>query len=141
MTRANAITFTGGTNSLTLAPGSTITGRVVAFSTADILALGGSGSASFDVSQIGASAQYQGFGAFQKTGASTWTLTGTNLAAMSWILFHARLHHPLGNGRKHRHVQQPHHIRPACRIHGKPELHRDRRSTSPARSARSAPVA
>ena len=211
MTRANAITFTGGTNSLTLAPGSTITGRVVAFSAADTLALGGSGSASFDVSQIGASGQYQGFGAFQKTGASTWTLTGTNQAAMSWTvnagtlsvngsiassnftvnaggtiggngtignttinggtlspgnsigtltvqgnlvltvrrrlhrrslahqcrphqrhgyrdprrhraggvragrLLHARLHHPLGNGRKHRHVQQPHHIRPACR--------------------------
>ena len=86
VTRANAITFIGGTNSLTLAPGSTITGRVVAFSAADTMALGGSGSASFDVSQIGASGQYQGFGAFQKTGASTWTLTGTNQAVMSWAV-------------------------------------------------------
>ena len=86
MTRANAITFLGGTNSLTLAPGSTITGRVVAFSAADTLALGGSGNATFDVSQIGASGQYQGFGAFQKTGASTWTLTGTNQGVMSWAV-------------------------------------------------------
>ena len=86
VTRANAITFLGGTNSLTLAPGSTITGRVVAFSAADTLALGGSGSATFDVSQIGASGQYQGFGAFQKTGASTWTLTGTNQGVMSWAV-------------------------------------------------------
>src|SRR6516164_5683688 len=76
VTRANAITFTGGTNTLELRAGSTIIGNVVAFSAADTLALGGSGSASFDVSQIGASAQYQGFGAFQKTGSSTWTLSG-----------------------------------------------------------------
>jgi len=86
VTRANAITFTGGTNTLELRAGSTITGNVVAFSTADTLALGGSGSASFDVSQIGSSAQYQGFGAFQKTGSSTWTLSGTNTAALPWTI-------------------------------------------------------
>jgi uncharacterized protein with beta-barrel porin domain len=85
-TRANAITFTGGTNTLELRPGSAITGNVVAFSAADTLALGGSGSASFDGSQIGASAQYQGFGVFQKTGSSTWTLTGTNSAVMPWTV-------------------------------------------------------
>jgi len=86
VTRANAITFTGGTNTLELRPGSTITGNVVAFSTADTLALGGSGSASFDVSQIRSSAQYQGFGVFQKTGASTWTLTGTTGTVTSWTV-------------------------------------------------------
>jgi uncharacterized protein with beta-barrel porin domain len=86
VTRANAITFTGGTNTLELRPGSSITGNVVAFSTADTLALGGSGSATFDVSQIGSSAQYQGFGVFQKTGSSIWTLTGTNTAALSWAI-------------------------------------------------------
>src|SRR5262249_44387931 len=80
VTRSNAITFTGGTNTLELRAGSSITGSVVAFSAADTLALGGMTNASFDVSQIGASAQYQGFGNFQKTGASTWTLTGTNSA-------------------------------------------------------------
>jgi autotransporter-associated beta strand protein len=50
------------------------------------LALGGSGSASFDVSQIGSSAQYQGFGNFQKTGTSTWTLTNTTTTVTSWAV-------------------------------------------------------
>lgn len=85
-TRADAIDFTGGTNSLTLESGSTITGNVVAFSAADTLALGGTGSASFDVSTIGASAQYQGFGVFQKTGTGTWTLTNTTTAVTPWTL-------------------------------------------------------
>ncbi len=96
MTRANAITFTGGTNSLTLQSGSTITGNVVAFSTADTLALGGSSNASFDVSQIGAAAQYRGFGVFQKTGASTWTLTGVAIAQTDWAISAGTL--ALGNG-------------------------------------------
>ncbi|PJG50252.1 autotransporter domain-containing protein, partial [Bradyrhizobium forestalis] len=86
VTRADAITFTGGTNVLELQAGSTITGNVVAFSAADTLRLGGSSNASFDVSQIGGSAQYQGFGVFDKTGASTWTLTGTNAAALLWAI-------------------------------------------------------
>lgn len=84
VTRANAIQFFGGTNSLTLAPGSNIVGNVVAFSAADMLALGGSGTSSFDASLIGT--QYQGFGLFQKTGDSTWTLAGNNSAAMPWTL-------------------------------------------------------
>jgi outer membrane autotransporter protein len=74
--QANAITFTGGTNTLTLEAGSAITGNVVAFSPADTLALGGSSNSSFDVSQIGT--QYQNFGTLDKTGSSTWTLTGTS---------------------------------------------------------------
>jgi uncharacterized protein with beta-barrel porin domain len=86
VTRANAITFNGGTNTLELRAGSSITGNVVAFSAADTLALGGGSSANFDVSQIGSSAQYQGFGVFQKTGTSTWTLTGTNTAVMPWAI-------------------------------------------------------
>ena len=86
MTRANAITFTGNTNVLELRAGSTIIGNVVAFSGADTLALGGTTNASFDVSQIGPSAQYRGFGVFQKTGTSTWTLTSTNSAVMPWVI-------------------------------------------------------
>jgi uncharacterized protein with beta-barrel porin domain len=86
VTRANAITFTGGVNSLTLEAGSSITGNVVAFSSADTLALGGSANSSFDVSQIGAAAQYQGFGVFAKTGTSTWTLTGTTAAMTPWTI-------------------------------------------------------
>ena len=76
----NAITFTGGSNTLQIQAGSTITGNVVAFSTADTFALGGATNASFAVSQIGDSPQYQGFGIYLKTGTSTWTLTGTTTA-------------------------------------------------------------
>jgi hypothetical protein len=86
VTRANAITFTGGTNVLEVQAGSTITGNVVAFSAADTFRLGGTANASFDVSQIGAAAQYQGFGLFEKTGSSTWTLTGTTTAVTPWAI-------------------------------------------------------
>jgi uncharacterized protein with beta-barrel porin domain len=83
--QGNAITFSGGTNALELQSGSTIVGNVVA-SNADTLRLGGALNSSFDVSQIGANAQYRGFGVFQKTGTSTWTLTGTNSDALSWTI-------------------------------------------------------
>jgi outer membrane autotransporter protein len=85
VTRANAITFTSGPNSLTLEAGSIITGNVVAGGIGT-LALGGSGNATFDVSQIGLAAQYQGFGFFQKTGSSTWTLTGTTASTTNWAI-------------------------------------------------------
>jgi hypothetical protein len=82
-TRANAITFTGGTNSLTLQAGSTIIGNVVAFSTADTLALGGTTNSTFNMSLVGS--QYQGFGTFAKTGTSTGTLTGgPSASALNW---------------------------------------------------------
>ena len=86
VTQADAIVFTGGTNVLELQAGSTITGNVVAFSSADTLALGGSANASFNVSQIGPAAQYQGFGVFLKTGSSTWTLTGSTTAVTPWTI-------------------------------------------------------
>ena len=71
--QANAITFTGGANYLELRPGFAINGDAVVQSGAGTLALGGSGVQTFNVSGIGDtgfSAQYQGFGAFVKTGAS-----------------------------------------------------------------------
>ncbi len=75
-----AITFTGGVNRLELWAGSTITGIVDATAgTSSTLALGGVTNSTFDVSQIGA--QYRGFQTFEKTGASTWTLTGTSTFA------------------------------------------------------------
>jgi fibronectin-binding autotransporter adhesin len=83
---ANAITFTGGTNTLQLQSGSTITGNVVAFSTADTFALGGTANSTFDVSKIGPSAQYEGFGIYLKTGTSTWTLTNTTTAVTPWTI-------------------------------------------------------
>jgi hypothetical protein len=80
-----AISFAGTGNTLTLAPGSAITGNVLGTGS-DTFQLGGSGTASFDVSQIGAAAQYRGFGTFNKIGTSTWTLTGTNSAALPWTI-------------------------------------------------------
>lgn len=85
-TGADAVRFVGGVNSLELQAGSTITGNVVAFSNADSLRLGGDTDAAFDVSAIGTIAQYRGFGQFEKTGASDWTLTGTSTSAMSWTV-------------------------------------------------------
>jgi hypothetical protein len=82
--RTNAITFESGTNSLTLHSTSNIIGNVSANGSADTFALGGATNGSFDVSQIGSSAQYGGFETFQKTGTSTWTLTDTG--ATLWSL-------------------------------------------------------
>src|SRR5699024_11149212 len=39
-----------------------------------------------DVGNIGSGKQYQGFNAFEKTGTSTWTLTGTTGAGTPWTL-------------------------------------------------------
>jgi uncharacterized protein with beta-barrel porin domain len=75
-----AIVFSGVGNTLTLAQGSAITGNVLGTGS-DTLQLGGTGSATFDVSQLGAAAQYQGFGTFNKIDGSTWTLTGTSTFA------------------------------------------------------------
>ena len=72
-----AIQFGGSGNTLTLGPGSVISGSV--FGTgSDTFQLGGTGAATFDVSQIGPAAQYQGFGTFNKIGSSVWTLIGTS---------------------------------------------------------------
>jgi autotransporter-associated beta strand protein len=75
---ATAIRFgAGNLNTLTLLPGSLIVGDVIATGN-DRLLLGGPGGAgTFDVSLLGAGKQYSGFGALDKTGPSTWTLTGT----------------------------------------------------------------
>lgn len=79
-----AIVNGAGGSTLVLQPGSNIVGTVDFGGGADTLQLGGAGDASFDASQIGGAAQYRGFDAFQKAGTSTWTLTGTNAAALSW---------------------------------------------------------
>ncbi|CAN5439487.1 autotransporter domain-containing protein [soil metagenome] len=73
----DAILFTGSGNTLTLGPGSTISGTVLGTGN-DTFQLGGSGVASFDISQLAPAAQYRGFGTFNKIGDSIWTLTGTS---------------------------------------------------------------
>ena len=50
----------------------------------DTFALGGSTNSSFDTAQIGT--QYQNFTAFNKTGTSVWTLTGTPGQATPWLI-------------------------------------------------------
>jgi uncharacterized protein with beta-barrel porin domain len=82
--RANAITFTGGTNSLALYSTSSITGNVVAFSAADTLRLGGGTNGTFSLDQLGT--QYQGFGTIGKSGASTWTVTGFQNTHSVWSI-------------------------------------------------------
>ncbi|MCA6125775.1 autotransporter outer membrane beta-barrel domain-containing protein [Bradyrhizobium sp. WSM 1704] len=87
VTRNNAITFTAGANRLELRSGSVINGNVVgaaAAGSSDTLVLGGAASSSFNVSNIGAAAQYRNFDFYQKIGASTWTLTNTTTATTSW---------------------------------------------------------
>lgn len=84
--RANAIIFYGGGNTLELRADSDIKGNVVGVNTSNTLALGGATNDSFDVSQIGAAAQYQAFGTFVKKGTSTWTLTGSTTASTPWAI-------------------------------------------------------
>ncbi len=82
-TRANAISFTGGSNVLELRADSTITGDV-AGTNSDTLRLGGTADSTFDVSRF--TSQYTGFSTFVKTGSSTWTLTGSTLALTPWTI-------------------------------------------------------
>lgn len=74
-TRANAIRFTGGTNRLELRAGSQVIGNVLANGSSDTLAFGGTESGSFELGGL-ADGRFQGFEAYEKTGSSTWTLTG-----------------------------------------------------------------
>jgi uncharacterized protein with beta-barrel porin domain len=78
-----AISFAAGGNTLTLGPGSVITGTAHGFG-ADTFQLGGVGTDSFNAALL--LTQYSGYATFNKIGASTWTLTGTNATAMPWTV-------------------------------------------------------
>jgi autotransporter-associated beta strand protein len=73
-----------------------IVGNVLANATAttDTLRLGGTANDVFDVSTIGP--QYQNFDTFEKTGTSTWALTGAGTATTNWNIQDGTLQ--LGNG-------------------------------------------
>ena len=77
-----AIAIDASTSQLTvleLRAGSSITGQVIAnagATFAQTLQFGGDTDTSFDMSLVGAAAQYRNFNRFLKTGTSTWTLTG-----------------------------------------------------------------
>ncbi|HDS1139948.1 TPA: autotransporter outer membrane beta-barrel domain-containing protein [Stenotrophomonas maltophilia] len=85
--RADAILFLGGVNSLELRAGSSISGVVDGSAGSSTFILGGAADSAFDASQIGAGAQYRGFSAYHKTGASTWTLAGGTTAVTPWTLY------------------------------------------------------
>jgi uncharacterized protein with beta-barrel porin domain len=68
---------------LTLAPGSVINGTVGG-GFGNVFQLGGSGSATFDVSAIGG--QYQDFSTFNKIDSSSWTLSGSNTNPIIWTI-------------------------------------------------------
>ncbi len=72
----NAIVLGGGGNTLTLGPGFAMNGNVLGAGS-DTLQLGGTGTATFDLNQVGPAAQYRGFTTFNKVDTSTWTVTGT----------------------------------------------------------------
>ncbi|WP_441244579.1 autotransporter outer membrane beta-barrel domain-containing protein [Tardiphaga sp. 768_D3_N2_1] len=83
----------GAPHTLTLAPTSVIIGQVIGGASsfqiplghvpgvADTLQLGGTGTGSFDISQVSDAGQYSGFGTFNKVDSSNWTLTGTSTFA------------------------------------------------------------
>jgi outer membrane autotransporter protein len=91
--RANAIELTGDDNRLELWKGSTITGNVMVSGggSNNVLALGGADDFEFDVGALGETGQYQGFTAFEKTGDSTSTLTGTTTEAAPWTVTQGKL--------------------------------------------------
>jgi uncharacterized protein with beta-barrel porin domain len=72
-----AIRFGGGGNTLTLMPSSVISGNVLGAGS-DTLQLGGMSAATFDVSRLGAAAQYRGFGKFDILDGANWTLSGAS---------------------------------------------------------------
>ena len=61
----DAILFEGTGNKLTIAPGSSISGAAIGTGS-DAFELGGSGAATFDVSQLSPTGKYRGFGTFIK---------------------------------------------------------------------------
>jgi uncharacterized protein with beta-barrel porin domain len=73
-----AIRFGGSGNTLTLMPSSVISGNVLGAGS-DTLQLGGMSAATFDVSRLGAAAQYRGFGKFIVLDGANWTLSGASL--------------------------------------------------------------
>jgi len=69
---------------------SNIEGNVTAsVSGTEVLGFGGPTDASFDISQVSPTGKYRNFDTsdkFEKNGASTWTLTGTNAMLMDWTI-------------------------------------------------------
>jgi autotransporter-associated beta strand protein len=84
-TGGNAIDFgASNNNTLSLTATSIINGTVTGTGANNLFQLGGSANGNFNVSNIGAGQQYQGFDLFEKNGSATWTLSGTGAADQNW---------------------------------------------------------
>jgi len=81
-----AVHFTGGVNALELWSTSAINGLVLADGKDDRFILGGVVDGIFDTGAIGSGQQYDGFEAFEKTGAAVWTLNGSTNAITPWVV-------------------------------------------------------
>jgi uncharacterized protein with beta-barrel porin domain len=78
------LTAASGGNTFTLGPGYSITGNVLGFlAGGDTFQLGGTGSGTFDLSSVGASAQYQNFTTFNVVGG-TWSVFNTFGQTQPW---------------------------------------------------------
>ena len=78
-----AINFGSDINTLTLAPGYSITGNVTGSSSNNIFQLGGNGGGSFDLGNIGSTKQYQDFSTFDVIGGD-WL--ASNAGNQSWTV-------------------------------------------------------
>jgi len=84
VTRGDAVRITGNDNQLELRAGSSITGLLrVTSGTGNVLRL--AGDTTDGTTSLGA-ATYSGFARYEKTGASTWTLTGTTTESTPWTV-------------------------------------------------------
>lgn len=91
-TLANSITFSGDENTLMLNAGYSFD-SIVGGGSGNTLSLGGTLSASFDVSGISNTSTnlYQNFNYFSKKGTSTWTLLNTTSVVTPWIIYEGTL--------------------------------------------------
>jgi len=88
-----AVKLDGNSNLLELQAGYVMDGKAVASGGGNILALGGSSDGSFDLTKIVSSLdntnnaeQYEGFGQYEKTGLSTWNVTGSVGDSHPWAI-------------------------------------------------------
>lgn len=81
-----AVDLKDGSDLFELRAGSNITGWVVGNNGLDTLRLGGTANAAFDLGTFGAAGQFKDFEALEKTGSSTWTLTGSTMDPATLIV-------------------------------------------------------
>ncbi|UWU91427.1 autotransporter domain-containing protein [Bradyrhizobium sp. CB1015] len=83
---STAVDLRDGSDVFELRAGSNVTGYVKAGNGLDTLRLGGTVNSTFDLGTFGAAKQFREFEVLEKTGSSTWTLTGTTMDAATMIV-------------------------------------------------------